>query len=76
MSTDRLMVGVSGVRGTIGSALTPRVACDFGCAFGTMLGPGATVVIGRDSRTSGPMLRNHNVASTQPESTLEPNLWE
>ena len=58
MSADRLMVGVSGVRGTIGSALTPRVACDFGCAFGTILGAGRTVVIGRDSRTSGPMIRN------------------
>ena len=34
---DRLMVSVSGVRGTIGATLTPRIACDFGCAFGTML---------------------------------------
>ena len=58
VSTDRLMVGVSGVRGTVGVTLTPRVACDFGCAFGTMLGQGATVVVGRDSRTSGPMVRN------------------
>ena len=58
MSTDRLMVGVSGVRGTIGATLTPRVACDFGSAFGTMLGQGKTVVIGRDSRTSGPMIRS------------------
>jgi phosphomannomutase len=55
---DRLMVGVSGVRGTIGGTLTPQIACDFGCAFGTMLGAGKTVVLGRDSRTSGPMLRN------------------
>ncbi|MGB2820776.1 MAG: phosphoglucosamine mutase, partial [Phycisphaerae bacterium] len=55
---DRLMVSVSGVRGTVGGSLTPRVACDFGCAFGTMLGAGRTVVVGRDSRTSGPMLRN------------------
>ena len=55
---DRLMVGVSGVRGTVGGSLTPRVACDFGCAFGTMLGAGRKVVLGRDSRTSGPMVRN------------------
>ena len=55
---DRLMVGVSGVRGTIGGTLTPRVACEFGCAFGTMLGRGKTVALGRDSRTSGPMLRD------------------
>jgi len=31
------MVSVSGIRGTIGATLTPRIACDFGCAFGTML---------------------------------------
>jgi len=55
---DRLMVGVSGVRGTVGRTLTPRVACDFGCAFGTMLGAGKTVALGRDSRTSGPTLRS------------------
>ena len=55
---DRLMVGVSGVRGTVGRTLTPRVACDFGCAFGTMLGVGKTVTLGRDTRTSGPMLRS------------------
>lgn len=54
---DRLMVTVSGVRGTIGSTLTPQVACEFGCAFGTMLGAGKTVVMGRDTRPSGPMIR-------------------
>jgi len=59
---DRLMVGVSGVRGVVGGSLTPRVACDFGCAFGTMLGAGRTVVVGRDSRASGPMLRGAAVA--------------
>ena len=55
---DRLMVSVSGVRGTVGGTLTPEVACRFGCAFGTMLGAGCRVVIGRDTRPSGPMLRN------------------
>lgn len=55
---DRLMVSVSGVRGTVGGTLTPRVACEFGCAYATMLGAGKTVTVGRDSRTSGPMIRN------------------
>jgi len=55
---DRLMISVSGVRGTVGSALTPRVAAEFGCAFGTMLGTGAACVLGRDTRTSGPAVRN------------------
>lgn len=55
---DRLMVSVSGVRGVIGTTLTPQVACNFGAAFGTLLGKGKTVVVGRDSRKSGPMIRN------------------
>ena len=57
MAEDRLMVGVSGVRGTIGTTLTPEVACAFGCAFGTMLGPGSKVTMARDSRPSGQMVR-------------------
>ena len=55
--SDRLMVSVSGVRGTVGGTLTPRVACEFGSAYATMLGAGKTVTVGRDSRTSGPMIR-------------------
>ncbi len=63
---DRLMVGVSGVRGIVGGTLTPRVAYDFGCAFGTMLACGEqsrtgsekTVILGRDTRLSGPTIRN------------------
>ena len=54
---DRLMVSVSGVRGIVGGTMTPRVACEFGCAYATMLGAGKTVTVGRDSRTSGPMIR-------------------
>jgi len=61
MVEDRLIVSVSGVRGTVGGSLTPLVACEFGCAFGTMLGAacpagGKTVAVGRDTRPSGPML--------------------
>jgi phosphomannomutase len=51
------MVTVSGVRGIVGSSLTPQIARQFGCAFGTMLGAGKSVVIGRDSRQSGPELQ-------------------
>ena len=53
---EQLIVSVSGVRGTVGGTLTPRAACDFGCAFGTMLGAGKSAVIGRDTRASGPMV--------------------
>ncbi|MGC9454857.1 MAG: phosphoglucosamine mutase [Phycisphaerae bacterium] len=49
-----LIVSVSGVRGTVGEALTPQVACDFACAFASSLPDGATVVLGRDTRPSGP----------------------
>ena len=62
---DRLIVSVSGVRGVVGSTLTPEVARQFGCALATMItsgersrtAAGKTVVIGRDTRPSGPMLR-------------------
>ena len=55
---DRLIVSVSGVRGTVGGTLTAAVATDFGCAFGSMLGAGSKVVLGRDSRPSGAMIKN------------------
>jgi len=57
---SELIVSVSGVRGTVGAArsgLTPEVAARFGCAFGTMLGAGGKVVMGRDTRPSGQMVR-------------------
>ena len=54
---DRLIVSVSGVRGIVGEALTPQIANQFGRAFAAMLGAGKTVVIGRDTRPSGPELR-------------------
>src|SRR5512146_2171137 len=55
-----LMVSVSGVRGRVGEALTPEVASHFAAAYGTWLktkvaGRRPRVILGRDSRTSGPM---------------------
>jgi phosphomannomutase len=50
-----LIVSISGIRGIIGEGLGPREAVRFGLAFGTHLS-GGTVVVGRDSRPSGPML--------------------
>src|SRR5712691_13240199 len=61
--TDTLMVGVSGVRGIVGKDLTADVVTHWAQAFGIWLhegrsaggpGPGASVVIGRDARASGP----------------------
>ena len=52
-----LIVSVSGVRGIVGGSLTPEVASRFAAALGTHLG-GGTVVVGRDSRPSGELLKH------------------
>ncbi|MFQ5422864.1 MAG: phosphoglucosamine mutase [Phycisphaerae bacterium] len=51
-----LLMGVSGTRGVIGRTMTPTLAAELGAAFGTHLDGGA-VVVGRDSRQSGTMVR-------------------
>ncbi|MDQ6613161.1 MAG: phosphoglucosamine mutase [Gemmatimonadota bacterium] len=59
MNFEGLMVGVSGVRGRIGEALTPEIVGTFAAAFGywaTRHGRSKDIVVGRDSRVSGPML--------------------
>ena len=38
-----LKIGISGVRGIVGGTLTPGVAYEFACAFGTLVGAGKTV---------------------------------
>lgn len=60
MREHLLKVGVSGIRGVVGEFLTPSLACSFAQAFGTFVGSGR-VVLGRDTRSSGPMLQ-HAVA--------------
>lgn len=52
-----LKIGVSGIRGVVGEFLTPALACAFGQAFGTYVGRGS-VLIGRDTRATGPMLQH------------------
>src|SRR5437764_1351309 len=52
-----LKIGVSGIRGVVGEFLTPALACQFAQAFGTYVGAGR-VVVGRDTRASGPMLEH------------------
>lgn len=59
------MVSVSGIRGRVGDPLTPELVCAVAAAFGSFLreeGRGDRVVVGRDSRTSGPMLDRAAVA--------------
>src|ERR671917_2116532 len=56
-----LKISISGVRGVVGDSLTPSLLVRFAQAFGTYAGPG-TIVVGRDTRTSGEMVRQAVVA--------------
>jgi phosphomannomutase len=61
MAYEGLMVSVSGVRGRVGEGLTPEVMAKFAAGFGAWAlarsGGKATIVVGRDSRVSGPMFQ-------------------
>jgi len=62
------MVSVSGLRGRVGDGLTPEVVSHYAAAFGAYVrrrGPGNTVVLGRDSRVSGPMFARAVTAALQ-----------
>lgn len=48
--------GTDGIRGQVGSQVTPALALQMGFWCGQVLPAGAPVLIGRDSRSSGPML--------------------
>src|SRR6185436_17573042 len=56
-----LKISISGVRGVVGQSLTPKLLTRFAQAFGTHTGS-VTIVIGRDPRTSGEMVK-HAVVS-------------
>lgn len=56
-----LKISISGVRGVIGQSLTPTLLTRFAQAFGTHTGAG-TIVIGRDPRTSGEMVKHAVIA--------------
>jgi len=61
MPYEGLMVSVSGVRGRVGDALTPEIIAQFAAGFGAWAlarsGGKAQIVVGRDSRVSGPMFQ-------------------
>ncbi|MEL6108700.1 MAG: phosphoglucosamine mutase [Planctomycetota bacterium] len=59
---SKLIISVSGLRGIVGETLTPVVASSFVAAFAGQLGDGK-VIVGRDGRSSGPMLRDTIVSS-------------
>jgi phosphomannomutase len=69
MAYEGLMVSVSGVRGRVGEALTPEIIAKFAAGFGAWAlarnGGKATIVVGRDSRVSGPMFQSAVHAALQ-----------
>ena len=59
--SDTLMISVSGIRGHVGTDLTPEIVARYAAALGAWSRRGISssgrpaVVLGRDARTSGPM---------------------
>src|SRR5205085_11153750 len=69
MAYEGLMVSISGVRGRVGEALTPEIVAKFAAGFGAWAmaraGGKARIVVGRDSRVSGPMFQSAVHAALQ-----------
>lgn len=68
MAFQGLMVSVSGVRGRVGEALTPEVVARYAAGFGAWSlarSESREIVVGRDSRVSGPMFHRAVVAALQ-----------
>ncbi|MDB4898921.1 MAG: Phosphoglucosamine mutase, archaeal-related protein, partial [Gemmatimonadetes bacterium] len=66
--TSGLMVSVSGIRGRVGDALTPEIVSRYAAAFGAWSiaqGTSRQIVVGRDSRVSGPMFHRIVVGTLQ-----------
>src|SRR5258708_5917100 len=57
-----LRISQVGLRGVVGGGLTAAHVIDFASAFGTFLEPGKAVIVGRDPRASGIMIREGVVA--------------
>ncbi|MHA1253603.1 MAG: hypothetical protein ACTSRP_26755, partial [Candidatus Helarchaeota archaeon] len=57
MSTSKLIITSLGIRGETGH-LIPNLALEFAEAFGTLIGKGKKVLVGRDTRITSRMLRN------------------
>jgi phosphomannomutase len=64
-----LMIGVSGIRGRVGHGLSPEVVSRYAAAFGAWAlaqGKSRAIVLGRDSRVTGPLF--HQIARASLES--------
>jgi phosphomannomutase len=67
MALEGLMVSVSGIRGRVGEALTPEIVASYAAAFGAwaLSKKSRPIVVGRDSRVSGPMFHRVAIAALQ-----------
>ncbi len=68
MAYEGLMVSVSGIRGRVGEALTPEIMSRFAAGFGAWSAArhaSNAIVVGRDSRVSGPMFHRIVVGALQ-----------
>ena len=69
MDYPGLMVSVSGVRGRVGEALTPEIVGKFAAGFGhwalSRAADSQVIVLGRDSRVSGPMFHHAVIAALE-----------
>lgn len=69
MANEGLMISVSGVRGRVGEGLTPEVIARYAAGFGAWARSravgDATIVVGRDSRVSGPMFHRVVLSALQ-----------
>ena len=52
----RCVVSVSGIRGIVGETLNPGEFLELAAAYGQAIAPGGVVVLGRDSRLTGPLI--------------------
>jgi phosphomannomutase len=67
MAQNGLMVSVSGIRGRVGESLTPEIVAGYAAAFGAwaLKKNARPIVVGRDSRVSGPMFHRAAIAALQ-----------
>ena len=58
----RSLFGIFGITGLINIEITPEFASKLGAAFGTLLGPGSRIVIGRDNKSVSRMIKRALIA--------------
>ncbi len=61
------LFGTDGVRGIIGEKITPEMALRLGRAIGAYFGKGSRLLIGRDVRSGGAMIKNALIAGLLAE---------